>query len=60
MESTKESREKRGVSQVRMAVIAGVSLGTWRTFEVCPIAVTARKREACERALASLRQQEAA
>lgn len=48
---TKELRESRGCSQVAAAVLAGVSINTWRTFEVAPAAVTPKKRAACERAL---------
>jgi hypothetical protein len=58
--STKQEREKQGFSQAAAAVLAGVSINTWRTFEVAPAAVTPRKRAACEAALSTIRAKAAA
>ncbi len=58
--SIKEVRESRGCSQVAAAVLAGISINTWRTFEVAPAAVTSKKRQVCERALEAIRGKAAA
>lgn len=54
--STKELRESRGFSQVAAAVLANVSINTWRTYEVAPHAVTPKKRAACDQALSLIRE----
>jgi hypothetical protein len=52
--STKEIRKKAGCSQTSAAALAGVSVGTWRSFEVAPESVTPESRERCEAALTIL------
>lgn len=49
--TTKEKRQAKKLSQVQCAVRAGVSIGTWRMFEVSPDSVSTPNRAKCESVL---------
>jgi transcriptional regulator with XRE-family HTH domain len=62
MQSKATPREKRraaGLSQVTVAVSAGVSLPTLRLYEANPNAVTDDKRAALDKAYAAMKPKEA-
>lgn len=52
MDERIEKRKELGLTQSEAAVKAGVSLATWRRWEVDPESVGSKSRAACERALA--------